>query len=407
MWGVAFGAVLSLGACAASAQITAVVTSRTVDSTSALAPHVAGSVDNGAGQYFTPIGSSPVYNNYNSYQVSTVVEPNYVAFANNATIAGGAGIGSSITSSTSIAVTFTNTTGQSITPTLESTILPGGFGFYAGDLTSNPKINNGVVNDINLTPQSKTVNLTQLLAGYAATPVWNEGNVSFSFQILQGATVLANYTGSASLNLLENCTPTCSAPYAVQQTGITNVSTPLNNFGRINVSDPNGAVLFRWDETPVAVPLGTIAAGDSTILSYVTSVTASIQNPGFFGDQAPIAYVGFGDPIGSSGGSGSVNGAGFVNDPNFPLLQYNILPTYDSTTNQLTSGQFMGYTRGGFPVTDTTLTSSSSTIPPPTLPIDPTSLLPAVPEPEAWVLMVAGIGLTGGMLRSRTRRRVA
>ena len=70
----------------------------------------------------------------------------------------------------------------------------------------------------------------------------------------------------------------------------------------------------------------------------------------------------------------------------------------------------MGYTKGGFPVTDTTLPASSNPppiTPPATLPIDPSSLQPAVPEPEAWLLMVAGIGLTGGTLRSRTRRRVA
>ena len=120
MWGLAFGAVLSMGAFAASAQVTGIVTSRTVDSTSTDAPHVVGSVDDGAGQFFTPVysGLPLAYNNYNSYQVSTVVEPNYVAFANNATIAGGAK-SSSITSSTSIAVTFTNTTGSSITPTLD------------------------------------------------------------------------------------------------------------------------------------------------------------------------------------------------------------------------------------------------------------------------------------------------
>jgi hypothetical protein len=185
------------------------------------------------------------------------------------------------------------------------------------------------------------------------------------------------------------------------QTGQYSLSTPLKNFGLIASNDPNGAVGFQWDATPVAVDLGTIAAGDSTTLSYVTSVTASIKNPGFLGDQAPIAYVGFGDPIGTRAGAGGIN------DPNFPLLQYALLPTYNQTTNQLTSGQFMGYTQGGFPVTDNTLTSSSPTTPPPTDPIDPSSLKPAVPEPEAWVLMVAGIGLTGGTLRSRTRRRVA
>ena len=179
MWGLAFGVVLSLGGFRRL---------RRRDGRRhqphggqhirGLAPHVAGSVDNGAGQFFTPINSEGdlVYDNYNSYQVSTVLEPNYIAFANNATIAGGAGIGSSITSSTSIAVTFTNTTGSSITPTLESTILPGGFGFYAGDLSGNPTLSNGVVGDINLTPQSKTVNLLQLLAGYCARTRLERGN---------------------------------------------------------------------------------------------------------------------------------------------------------------------------------------------------------------------------------------
>ena len=405
MWGLACGAVFSLGALAASAQVSGVVTSRTVDSVSTLAPHVVGSVDDGAGQYFAPVGSSPVYNNYNSYQVSTVVEPNYIAFANNATIAGGAGTGSSITSATSIAVTFANTTGHSITPTLESTILPGGFGFYMGDLTGNPTRNDeGVVGDINLTPQSANSSLINL-AGYVqenpSDPIWNAGSVSFLFTIKQGATVLASYAGSAALNYIENCaTGVCSAPYAVQ-TGAFTLSTPLNNFGLIASNDPNGAVGYRWDATPVAVGLGEIAAGGSTTLSYETSVTSFIRNPGFIGDQAPIAYSGFGDPIGADAGSHGIH------DPNFPLLQYDLLPTYDETTNELTSGQFLGYTRGGFPVTDFTLTSSSPTTPPPTLPIPPSSLLPAVPEPASWVLMLGGIGLTGAMLRSRTRRRVA
>ena len=129
-------------------------------------------------------------------------------------------------------------------------------------------------------------------------PSSNYGTVSFSFQILQGANVLASYTGSASLNLLANCTPTCSAPNAVQA-GAYTLSAPLNNFGLIASNDPNGAVGFQWDATPVAVDLGTIRAGDSTTLSYVTSVTASIRNPGFLNNQAPIAYVGFGDPIGT------------------------------------------------------------------------------------------------------------
>ena len=107
------------------------------------------------------------------------------------------------------------------------------------------------------------------------------------------------------------------------EAGAYTLSAPLNNFGLIASNDPNGAVGFRWDATPVAVDLGTIGAGDSTTLSYVTSVTASIKNPGFFNDQAPIAYVGFGDPIGARAGAGGIP------DPNFPLLQYALLPTYD------------------------------------------------------------------------------
>ena len=126
-----------------------------------------------------------------------------------------------------------------------------------------------------------------------------------------------------------------SAPYAVQ-TGAYTLTTPLNNFGLIASNDPSGAVGFRWDATPVAVDLGEIAAGGSTTLSYDTSVTSFIRNPGFLGDQAPIAYSGFGDPIGANAGSHGIH------DPNFPLLQYDVLPTYDEMTNELTSGQFPG-----------------------------------------------------------------
>ncbi len=135
---------------------------------------------------------------------------------------------------------------------------------------------------------------------------------------------------------------------------------------------------YQWDATNVSVPLGELAPGASSTLSYVTSVTTDSESPGQVDDAYNlIAYSGFGDPIRTSTGTGT--------DPDFPLLELTP-PSFDPGTGALGGGAFMTYAPGGLPLADYDLSA---------------------PEPESWALILVGVGLAGSALRGgRSRRRV-
>jgi hypothetical protein len=378
--------VLTLGgalalATAASAQVSGIVTSETLTTYQPLL----GATSGGPNAYGMsgPIGNQTTQintsyfgtENYNNYQVSTTVNPDYIAFANNGTVSG---LNSYVQSSTSIAVTYTNTTSTAVNATLTSTILPGGFGFYEGNLAGNPTYSNGVVADVNQTPESKTANLLSL-NGYFPTASWQVGAVAFSFEILDGSSVLADYTGSATLDLLENCTETgCSAPYMALGSVSGTATTELADFGLIAADSAEKAIGWSWDATTVSLALGTLGAGASTTLTYLTTVTVETDiNKSSVANQALIAYAGFGDPIGKEAGAGGIN------DPNFPLLDLSP-PTFNPVTGDATSPDFINY-GPDIPPNDVTVT----------------------PEPQTWALMLAGVGLAGAVLRRRARRATA
>ncbi len=152
----------------------------------------------------------------------------------------------------------------------------------------------------------------------------------------------------------------------------------------IEADDPTKAVGYSWDATNIAVPLGDIAPGGSSTLTYVTTVsTSQIEGNQIYGGYGVITYAGFGDPIGKSAGAKGIS------DPNFSQLELG-LPSFqvDPITGDvtLTAGTFDGAYA-------------------PALPLESTDL--SVPEPETWALMLAGFGGVGSMLRHRPSFRRA
>jgi hypothetical protein len=374
------GAGLLLMATAAPAQVTGYVTSRTLSYLESTGDYgqYNGPVSTGAAQYYADVFGSA---NYNNYQVSTTIDNStgYIDFANNGT---SSGFGDSLTTTTVIQVNFKNDTNSAVNTTLDSTIIPGGFGFYVGNLAGNPTLQDpGFNTDLNQAPLASDVNQTPEVSqgsffdvdSYNPSP-WNIGNASFSFKILSGSTVVASYTASLALYLTG---PPGAAPTGVDPVLTDSFSTPLTNFGAISVDDPTKAVGYQWDATNISVPLGELAAGASTSLTYETSVTTDSESPGVpaFGYDL-IAYAGFGDPIRKSAGTGT--------DPYFPLLELDA-PTFDAATGELSAGAFQAYA-------------------PAQLPLDDIDLTAPAPEPGTWMLMLAGVGLVGSTLRRRRSR---
>ncbi len=375
-------------ATAAGAQVTGEVVSRTIDVSQQVgSPFYVtqtshGDVADGAFQYFADAGHSPTYNNY---QVSTNIDnaAGYVAFANNASSAGN---GSYMSARTSIQVNYTNPSSETINPTLTSTIIPGGFGLYIGNLSGNPNyttIYDPTAGDF--TPSVEDLNKTPLFAGYSGRYAYRStfsyyqyaGSTSFSFQILSGATVVASYDATLTLTYNGVSTPTLT----------TNFSSPLANFAAFPSDDPTRAIDYAWDATPVSLKLGTLAPGASTSLTYVTTVTTQTFQTGLAPVDYPlIAYAGFGDPIGKTAGATGIA------DPSFPLLELG-LPDLQVDP---TSGD-VSVTAATF---DNTYTPSQLPISNQNLNLDP------IPEPATWAMMLTGIGLMGGALRRRVARAV-
>ena len=116
-----------------------------------------------------------------NYQVSANVGADEIDFADNTTTQGY--IAETI-ASTSVDVTYTNGGAKTLSPTLQSTILPGGFGFYMADVAKNPTLT-GVtaIGDVNQSPE----NTSATFGGYEAygSP-GPQVLASFSFKQLAG-----------------------------------------------------------------------------------------------------------------------------------------------------------------------------------------------------------------------------
>ena len=399
--GAALATASVFAAADASAQVTQVVTGRTVYS---------GIPGAGTG---SPVGNSSTQlpqneeggTGYNNYQVSTAVGPSDITFADNATVLGSF---SSLTTTTSVNITFTNNGSSAVVPTLKSQITPGGFGLYVGDPGFNPTFSTqtGVVGDANQTPEIGTVNscgctlintqLNQFATGpgnYPAPGFYDAiAGVSFDFSISSNGNTLKDISGS----LILAYDPVSNGPVTTL-TLSPDAQAALAGFGLNTDPADLSALGYNWTGGDLTVALGgPLAVGASQTVSYDTSVTAYVlagdsvaylsgKPPQYFIDPQLVAYSGFGDPIGKgSGGTPpqavgqGIGGTGDIQDVYFPRFQIG-LPSFDPTTGNLT-----------LPLSDKQL---------PALPL--TNSIQPVPEPEAWTLLLAGIGGAGVMLRRR------
>jgi hypothetical protein len=303
---VVIGALAALmGSTSAFGQVTGIVSSRTASTSfSDISPN--GQQPDSAMNF----GGGNPFNDSANYQVSADVTPTDIRFADNATAQGD---GQYAITSTTVTVTYTNNGTTSVTPTLQSVIEPGGFGFYEDDLTRNPTFTGNGTGDLNQTPQSATATFNSY-NGYNS-PAATAG---FSFQILSGDTPVLSLSDSVTLTLGAG-----PGGFTVTEAG----APHLRGFSLVTPAGSNQAVGYQWDTTILDVPLGvTLAPGESSSLTYITTATATADvvdsSCGVMTCPQILSYAGFGDPIGKPGGGGGAA------DPYFPILNLS-LPTFD------------------------------------------------------------------------------
>jgi hypothetical protein len=376
-------AICLLTAAGATAQVTSVGSSRSVtlaDGPGAL--YISGAVGDSAVQYGLPEGD---FLEIDNYQVSADVTPTEITFANNATSQGPTTFTST---STSVAVTYANSGNTSINDVrLASTILPGGFGFFMDSPQANPTFTGTSIGDVNQTPPSSVTTFDDVAAFAATGPGGSVGYAGFTFQIFNNGTLIDSYSGSVSLFL------TMNASNQVVYTVVPSSAPALSGFSLITPAGSDEAVGYQWDTTDVSADLGPLAPGQTSTLTYVTTVTTSSDLTNFAyncagAEACPelLAYAGFGDPIRKSAGTGT--------DPYFPTFELS-LPTFDPGAGVLGGPQIEAVTPS-LPLSGVT--------PAPFIPI-PASVLDPVPEPETWALMLLGTAVAGVALRRRAATR--
>jgi hypothetical protein len=370
----ALTAALALPSLAVS-QVTSVTTSRTVTATPDYR-EPQGFPTGSVGDSAYEIGAGDTSLSVNNYQVSADVTPTDIVFADNAT---SQGFIASTSTSTSVVVNYANGGPGTVTPTLQSTITPGGFGFYVDNPAGNPTEVGEGVSDVNQTPQSNTATFDSI--NESSNPA---AAVSFSFDIYSGADTTPVLSFSDSLSL------TLGGPGGFTVTA--GAAPALSGFQLITPAGNDQRVAYQWNATTVDVPLGvSLAPGQSSTLTYVTTVTTSTAaeiacatNP----CPSLLAYAGFGDPISKSAGAKGIS------DPYFARLELG-LPTFDPITGKLDET-----------LLPTSLPSLALPYNSQTAPFEPvpTNVL-GVPEPATWFLALVGTAAIGSALRARRGRR--
>lgn len=403
------GALIITASQEATAQLTGVVTGRTlvnqvgqllpdpsptsspVEITTTNAPIADGSVQNNyAARFPDAIGFRFTSYSVTNYQVATDVDATagHIAFAANSTASGQVAYN---TVETRVQVSYTNSGPVAVDVTLQSQITPAGFGVYVANPSGNEH-----GGDINFHPENTSSSIASLAGrGNGTSDPIAQSRVLF--QILSDSVTndptastpvtVASYVGSLQV-LYNSATGSVSTPLSQEgftlDEGGTARDLALTNFRVYGGDSLERAIGYHWDATDVLVSLGSIAAGETKTLTYMTRVETDIR-AGLAGSPANqlLAYAGFGDPIGAHQGGGGIA------DPDFPLLNLS-LPTLTSTgatTALLTANTFQGYQASALPLQQINGPG-----------------LGAVPEPASWTLLTAGFGLVGAAVRRRRAR---
>jgi hypothetical protein len=353
---------VTVAAFGAEAQVTGVVTSTTgtlVSGTGfSLEPpivYTGDQIEQTGGNFDTGFGVT--------IGATSKVQPGLVEFQNGS---GSSGRYTFLTTETDVDITFTNNTSVAQTPALHSQIIAEGFGLYiAGEC---------------LTTQSTCAEIPapytfQSFSQFPQVGVPDDTHLagtSVEFQILSGAQSL--YDLNASTDLVYDAGSNSN----VFVDNISQAQTALASFQLQTPAGSQTAHGYNWGTTDLTVdfPPGTVLGpGESATLTYRTITSTYSRTDCVDFTACVIGYSAFGDPIGMSGGVNAVVPA--------------TLALLGPTGTAITGLTFDTFNFAAPTFRDGVLTYVLA------------SGGAAVPEPQAWGLMLAGLGLVGLSVRRR------
>jgi hypothetical protein len=328
-----------------------------------------------------------------SYSLSNVEGSTFATSVNNniraRTIsfeAGNAAIGQPVTSTSSASVSFllTNTSGNPLAPTLNSTISAAGLGLYMADVGSCN------FNGCAQTTSGKTfANLSPSSSQFIDVPP-PLARVGFDFAVTAGSvggdmTTVFDFSGSETISF----DPTTGRETVNDITF--NSPNILRGFEELQPGPTNSALGYAWDATNISVMLPSLESLGAENVVYTSTVTTESLG-GCVTDDPTVCLVGyssFGDPIGRGGGVSGTGGAmgGAAADALFSLAGFSLDGgQLGDPSGDPISGVNFGSAEFAYPVfnPDTGVVS-----------------LPGIPEPKTWMSLIVGFGLVGASLRRR------
>ena len=340
------------------------------------------------GTFFDPVTGNVIEGNFGSqtfgsggsFASTSIASPDYIYFKN-----GNAGTGAQIKarSETLVDITFKNDGTETVTPQLQSQIVPAGFGIFVGP--------GNCPNDPSLCNPDDPV--TRDFSAFLRTEAVGKelASASFEFRIYADRVGVDEpdrylaYELTGSLALVVALDQFNNRVIKIDQK-IDAASAALSGFVKESPDGSNDFIGFQWGVTDILVdfePGLLLAPGESATLTYET-IVQSTSNSRCFSNACLISYASFGDPISRSGGGGgstlgsmmasASNSLGFTAGSN----------SIGTDPNGILFGQF-AFVMPQFQNGRLTYV------------LDPTS----VPEPDSWALMIAGFGLVGASLRRR------
>lgn len=289
-----------------------------------------------------------------SFQSVVDIGPEFLSFENGNAVAGPY---IATRSSSVVDITFLNGSQTTVTPVLNSTIIPAGLGFYLSDRTDGCG-----ANFYQGCPESQ--------AGYGFSDLANltapgdpAAFVGFEFSIVAGAETL--YSLSGSMKMVYD-------PVTKQMVVSDTLDPARDALGGFTLATPDGstsAIGYAWDATNVLVDFKTpMASMESRTLSYITTVTSYTRANCIDGVTCLVAYSGFGDPVGRGGGVAgrgiaALADTGGISNVVFEPSVFR-LPTFENGVLTF-------------------------------------KLASAVPEPATWLTMLLGFGVVGTAVRRR------